>query len=355
MTLPYPILTRLLEMDDEPSIPEDFTIIDTIESHTAGEPLRVIKSGLPQIKGETILKKRNYVKENLDHLRKGLMLEPRGHADMYGAIITEPTKSDGDIGVLFIHNEGYSTMCGHGIIALTKVVLDEEIIKKEGEVCEIKYDTPAGRVVATATRKNQDVEKVSFLNVPSFVHETDLHVDTRGYGKINFDIAFGGAFYAYIDAEEIGLKIDKSNHNEFVKAGIEIKNEISKKYDIKHPFEEDLSFLYGTIFIGPPSKPENKSSNVCVFADGEVDRSPTGTGVSGRAALHYSKGELRKNEPISIESIIGTTFEVEVVDTTNYGGYEAVIPKVTGSAYITGKSRFCFDPDDPLKDGFMLR
>ena len=145
MTLSYSVLTRLLEMDDKPSIPEDFHIIETIESHTAGEPLRVIKSGLPEIKGETILKKRNYVKENLDHLRKGLMLEPRGHADMYGAIITEPTTSDGDLGVLFIHNEGYSTMCGHGIIALTKVVLDEEIIKKEGEICEIKYDTPAGR------------------------------------------------------------------------------------------------------------------------------------------------------------------------------------------------------------------
>ncbi len=342
-------------MDEKSSMPEDFTIIETIESHTAGEPLRVIKSGLPEIKGEAILEKRNYVKENFDHLRKGLMLEPRGHADMYGAIITEPTTSDGDIGVLFIHNEGYSTMCGHGIIALTKVVLDEEIIKKEGEVCEIKYDTPAGRVVATAYRKDKEVEKVSFKNVPSFVYKKELSVYISEYGRINFDISFGGAFYAYIDAIEIGTKVDESNHDEFVKAGRDIKRKIIEKYEITHPFEEDLSFLYGTIFVGTPSNPKNHSSNVCVFADGEVDRSPTGTGVSGRAALLYSKGELRKNEPIRIESIIGTTFDVEVIDTKNYGGYKAVIPKVTGSAYITGKSRFCFDPDDPLKDGFMLR
>ncbi|MFP4050571.1 MAG: proline racemase family protein [Thermoplasmata archaeon] len=342
-------------MYNEGKIPENFKMIETIESHTAGEPLRVIVNGLPYIEGKTILEKRQFVKDNLDHFRKGLMLEPRGHPDMYGAIITEPTTPDGDLGVLFTHNQGYSTMCGHGIIALTKVVLDTEILKKGGKRPEINYDTPAGRVKATALIENGKVKEVSFRNVPSFVYKKNLCVDTSEFGSINFDIAFGGAFYAYIDVDQISLKIDKKNHNGFVMAGKKIKQKIIKEFDINHPFEDDLGFLYGTIFVGPPSDKSNHSRNVCVFADGEVDRSPTGTGVSGRAAIHYFNGEIDKNEPITIESILGTTFDVEVVRTTIYGGYEAVIPKVTGKAYCTGKSKFCFDPEDPLKYGFMLR
>ena len=342
-------------MYNEGNIPEKFKIIETIDSHTAGEPLRVIVKGLPDIEGDTILEKRRYVKDNLDHFRKGLMLEPRGHPDMYGAIITEPTTSNGDLGVLFTHNQGYSTMCGHGIIALTKVILETEIIKKDGKTVEINYDTPAGKVKATALRKNREVKEVSFQNVPSFVYKKNLSVDTPEFGRINFDIAFGGAFYAYIDVDQVGLKIDKKNHNKFVMAGKKIKQKIMKEFEIKHPFEDDLGFLYGTIFVGSPSNELNHSSNVCVFADGEVDRSPTGTGVSGRAAIHFSKNEINKNESITIESILGTTFDVEVLERTNYGGYKAVIPKVTGKAYITGKSSFCFDPDDPLKYGFMLR
>lgn len=335
--------------------PEDWLTVETIESHTAGEPLRVITSGLPDIEGNTILEKRQFVKDNMDHIRKGLMLEPRGHSDMYGAILTKPTTSDGDLGVLFTHNEGYSTMCGHGIIALTKVVLDSGIIEKDENNPEINFDTPAGRVKAIAKIQDGNVVEVSFLNVPSFIYKDSLKLETSEYGEINFDIAFGGAFYAYLNAEEIGLEINQNNHDEFVKAGRKIKKAISENYQIKHPYEDDLSFLYGTIFVGPPKDRTNHSSNVCVFADGEVDRSPTGTGVSGRAAIHYSKGEMGMGEKITIESILGTTFDVEIVKTTDFGNYEAIIPKVTGRPYITGQSKFYFDPDDPLKYGFMLR
>lgn len=342
-------------MIDEINLPDDTTIIETIESHAAGEPLRVIIEGLPELEGETILEKRRFVKQNFDHIRKGLMLEPRGHSDMYGAMITEATTSDGDLGVLFTHNKGYSTMCGHGIIALTKVVLEAGIISKEEDRTTIKYDTPAGRVKATAIIEDGLVKKVSFLNVPSFVYKSGLSLETSEFGDIRFDIAFGGAFYAYIDVDEIGLNISKENHSEFVRMGRKIKKKIMDDFEIKHPLKEDLSFLYGTIFVGQASDPSTHSGNVCIFADGEVDRSPTGTGVSGRAALHFSKGELKVNEPITIESILGTTFDVEVVETTTYGKYEAIIPKVTGKAYITGKSSFCFDPEDPLKSGFMLR
>ena len=339
-------------MTNIPSLLEEQISISTIESHTAGEPLRVIIEGYPVIEGDTILEKREFVKENFDHLRKGLMLEPRGHSDMYGAIITESTTPDGDLGVIFTHNDGYSSMCGHGVIALTKVVLETGMLEEKDK---IKIDTPAGRVESIPKLKDGKVEEITFVNVPSFVYKTNLNIETHRYGKITFDIAFGGAFYAYLSAKEIGLEIDRKNHDEFVKAGRKIKQKIKKKFEIEHPYEDDLGFLYGVIFVGPPTNSENHSSNVCVFADGEVDRSPTGTGVSGRAALHHSKGDISENEEIVIESILGTIFKVEIVETTKYGDFDAVIPKVTGSAHITGKSEFYFDPNDPLRYGFKLR
>ncbi len=339
-------------MTNIPSLLEEQISISTIESHTAGEPLRVIIEGYPVIEGDTILEKREFVKENFDHLRKGLMLEPRGHSDMYGAIITESTTPDGDLGVIFTHNDGYSSMCGHGVIALTKVVLETGMLEEKDK---IKIDTPAGRVESIPKLKDGKVEEITFVNVPSFVYKTNLNIETHRYGKITFDIAFGGAFYAYLTAKEIGLEIDRKNHDEFVKAGRKIKQKIKKKFEIEHPYEDDLGFLYGVIFVGPPTNSENHSSNVCVFADGEVDRSPTGTGVSGRAALHHSKGDISENEEIVIESILGTIFKVEIVETTKYGDFDAVIPKVTGSAHITGKSEFYFDPNDPLRYGFKLR
>lgn len=335
--------------------PEDWQVITTIDAHAAGEALRVITGGLPEIPGNTILDKRRYAKEHLDHLRTGLMWEPRGHADMYGAIITDPVTPDGDLGVLFLHNEGFSTMCGHGIIGLAKVVLDTGIIEKAGDNPVLKIDTPAGRVTATAHREKGLVKDVSFLNVPSFVYKHDQILDVPDTGPVKYDIAFGGAFYAFCSAEELNLGLTAKNYDQLIAVGRRIKYAVMDSLTIKHPFEEDLGFLYGTIFIGPPLDSSHHSRNVCIFAEGEVDRSPTGTGISARAAIHYTRNELEPGELIMIESILGTCFSVRIVETIKFGGYPAVIPEVTGSAFIVGQNQFYFDPTDPLRNGFIFR
>lgn len=335
--------------------PQDWLTIKTIDLHTGGEPLRVYTDGLPEIKGNTILEKRRYFRDNYDFIRTGTMFEPRGHADMYGAIIIEPTTEDADFGTFFLHNEGYSTMCGHAIIALTKLVLDTGMITKKGDEPELIINAPPGKIYAKAFRKNGIVEKVSFKNVPSFLLLKDEEVDVPEIGKVKFDVSFGGAFYAFCDADKLGLKMDESDYNRLIDYGRKIKYAVMDKYEIKHPFEEDLSFLYGTIFTGKAYDSSHHSRNVCIFAEGEVDRSPTGSGVSARAALHHAKGELKVNEKITIESILGTLMDVEVVETTEYGPHNAVIPEVTGTASITGQNEFYFDPSDLLKDGFIFR
>ena len=335
--------------------PKDWQQISTIEAHTAGEPLRVIIDGIPEIPGKTILEKRRFVHDKLDHIRTGLMWEPRGHADMYGAIMTEPVTPDGDIGVLFMHNEGYSTMCGHGVIALAKVVLDTGIIEKSGNNPVIKMDTPAGRVTATAHRQNGVVQTVSFLNVPSYVYKSNQTIDVEGIGTVKYDIAFGGAFYAFCKVDKMDVDIWAKDFTKLIHIGRQIKYAVMDKVKINHPFEQDMGFLYGTILIGNPLENSNHSRNVCIFAEGEVDRSPTGTGVSARAAIHYFKNEIGIGQPITIESILGTCFDVEVVEKTKFGDFNAIIPKVTGTASIIGQNNFYFDPIDPLRKGFIFR
>ena len=335
--------------------PSNWLRITTIEAHTAGEPLRVVTSGYPYLPGGTILEKRRYVRQNLDHLRTAIMWEPRGHADMYGCLVTEPVTPDGTLGVLFMHNAGYSTMCGHGIIGLAKVVLDTGMIQIDGDEPVIKMDTPAGRVTAYARRENGIVKQVSFHNVHSFVYALDQPVEVSGLGTIPYDVAFGGAFYAYCRAEEAGVGLAEENYQELIDVGVRIKHAVMDSLVIEHPFEPDLSFLYGTIFIGDTHEDGHHSRNVCVFADGEVDRCPTGTGLSGRAAIHYARGELDAGEPFVVESILGTCFTGEIIEITKFGPYEAVIPKITGTAHICGRSEMLIDPDDPLRDGFILR
>lgn len=278
------------------------------------------------------------------------MFEPRGHADMYGAVFTEPETEDGDYGVLFLHNEGYSTMCGHGIIALATILLETGMRAPDGEETMIRFDTPAGRVTASARIASGRVESVSFLNVPSFVSAYGM----QAVGG-RFDIAFGGAFYAIGEADALNLNLDPPGADDLIRAGREVKRELASSKILNHPSASDLGFLYGVIFTGPPVDPRHHSRNVCIFADGEVDRSPTGTGVSARAALLYANREIGLNEPIVIESILGTTFTVEVVEEVRLGDHDAVIPKVTGSAFLTGENEFLIDPEDPLAGGFLVR
>ncbi|MFX0090855.1 MAG: proline racemase family protein [Candidatus Hodarchaeota archaeon] len=334
--------------------PEHWRRISTLDAHTAGEPLRIIIDGLPELPGDTILDRRRYFKENLDDLRSTLMWEPRGHREMYGCVITPPVSPEADIGVLFMHNEGYSTMCGHGIIGLASVVVETGMFPAKEPDTIIRIDTPAGLVTAHVKVDKGQIQSVYFHNVPSFVLALDETVDVSGLGKISYDIAFGGAFYAFVQAEEVGLTLAPEEHKTIVETGMAIKHAVMKKRSIVHPFEEDLNFLYGTIFIGSSTTTGVDDRNVCIFAEGQVDRCSTGTGVSGRMAIHYARGEIGIDQPMVIESIIGTTFRTRIVEVTTFGKYTAVIPEVEGSAYITGRHEFFIDPDDPLKKGFIL-
>jgi trans-L-3-hydroxyproline dehydratase len=335
--------------------PENWHRITSIDAHTAGEPFRVITSGFPELQGDTILARRRYAREHLDHLRTALMWEPRGHADMYGCIVTPPVTPGADIGILFMHNEGYSTMCGHGIIGITKVALETGLLPMTEPETTIKIDAPAGLITAHARVENGQVTEVRFHNVPSFVLALDQHVVVPGLGSVRYDIAFGGAFYALVRAEDAGVRCLPDDFRQLVEKGIAIKQAVMAARPISHPFEEDLSFLYGTIFIGPPQGVGAHSRNVCVFADGEVDRCPTGTGVSARLALHRARGEIDPGETIVVESIIGSRFTGRIVEETTFGPHPAVIPEIGGTAHITGRHEFLIDPDDPLREGFILR
>jgi trans-L-3-hydroxyproline dehydratase len=256
--------------------------------------------------------------------------------------------------VFFLHNEGYSTMCGHAIIALTTLAVETGLVPANGDV-KLTFSVPAGLIHAQARLEGGKARDVSFRNVPSFVYLRDREVEVPGIGRVRFDVAYGGAFYALVEAEPLGLKLEPEHFNRLIDYGRRIKLAVMKAFAIEHPFEKDLSFLYGTIFTCPAQQAGHHSRNVCIFADGELDRSPTGSGVSARAALHYARGELFQNEPVTIESILGSTMTVRAVELTKFGPYDAVIPQVGGTASITGSHVFYFDPADPLGRGFIFR
>ena len=293
--------------------------------------------------------------KNYDYIRKAIMLEPRGHADMYGAIITEPEKKSSDFGVIFMHNDGYSTGCGHAVIAISKILAETGAIKITEPETEINMDVPSGTIKAFVEIKNKTAHSIRFINVPSFVERMGAKILIPKLGNINYDLAFGGAYYAIVNADEVGLDPQDLETSSVIDLGMKIKNAIAKKVKIKHPNIVEMNFLYGTIFTFPPTNINNHSKNICVFANGEVDRSPTGTGVSARAAVHFARNEIKLNETIKIESIIGSTFEVKVIEKIKIGPLNGVIPEVIGTANITGKNTFWIDSSDNIGEGFMLR
>ena len=334
--------------------PRGWRRITTLESHAAGEPLRIVTGGIDPIPGGTILEKRRYAREHLDRLRRSIVFEPRGHADMYGAVLTEPVTPDGDLGVLFMHNEGWSTMCGHGIIALTTALL--ETGERAGDV--IRYDAPPGRVTARAVRAGDRIREVAFENVPSFVAALDQTVRVEGLGEIRYDLAFGGAFYAFVDADALGVPLDAGGFRRCVDVGMRIKRAVLASREVRHPESPDaadLSYLYGTILTGRAHAAGADSRNVCVFAEGELDRSPTGTGVSARVAIEHARGRLRDGASFTVESIIGTRFRGRALRTATVAQFDAVVPEVAGSAWTVGRSELWIAPDDPLAEGFVLR
>lgn len=317
-------------------------IYQTIDAHAAGEPLRIIVSGVPTVKGATMLERRRYFRDQLDHIRTTLMLEPRGHADMYGCVTTPPVSTDADMGVLFMHNEGYSTMCGHGVIALVTVAVENGWVRDPASVV---LDTPAGKVRARAHMNGRSVERVSFENVPAFVFRNDLEIL-----DMKLDVVFGGAFYAIVEPSP--LPLDREHLDELRDLGMQIKGEITRAFRVVHPDEPEVEGVYGTIFCGPAKREGASARNVTVFADSQIDRSPCGTGTAAVIALRFAQGRLGAGQDFVHEGISNTVFEGRVLGRTRVSEFDAVVTEICGSAYVTGYHTFVVDDDDPLKNGF---
>ncbi len=333
--------------------------VDTIDYHTAGEPFRIVVGGVGGIPGATVLDKRAWAIENLDRVRRLLVFEPRGHADMYGCFVTEPDDEGGDLGVLFFHNAGFSTACGHGTIALATWAVESGLIPASEPETTMVVDVPSGRLPVVVKVEDGRVISARFRNVPSFVHSRGLSVGTRSAGEVSLDVAFGGAFYASVEASTLGLAVEPVNLGRFVEIGREIKDHLNTTQGISHPLEPRLQDVYGTIFFenteGDGGEPGLAQRNVTVFADGEVDRSPCGSGTSARLALLRAEGKLANRGTLDHTGIVGTRFAGRVVGETDVAGIPAVITEVEGSAHLTGRHQFVLRDDDPLGAGFLLR
>jgi proline racemase len=322
--------------------------VSAVDYHTAGEPFRIVTGGVPPLAGETILEKRRFAGEELDWVRRLLVNEPRGHADMYGCFVTEPEDDGADLGVVFFHNAGYSTACGHGTIALVTWALETGVLPMEEPETRVVVDVPSGRLETLARVEGGAVRSVRFRNVPAYVEAEGLLAE-----GLRADVAFGGAFYASVASP---LPVQARNLTELIQLGRAVKVGLEAQRAFVHPLEPELRDVYGVIFwervdMGPPVR----QRNVTVFADGEVDRSPCGSGTSARLALLERAGELPRGEELVHEGILGTEFHARVVGDAEVAGRAAVVTEVEGSAYRTGAHEFTLDPRDPLGDGFLLR
>jgi len=330
--------------------------IRTVDYHTAGEPFRIVTAGVPELEGRRILDRRRWAKDNIDEVRRLLINEPRGHADMYGCFVTPPDDDWADLGVVFFHNEGYSTACGHGTIALVTWAIESGRITVDpgARVIPVTVDVPSGRLACEA-RLDADgkVDAVRFRNVPSFVLARDVTVRTSR-GPVTVDIAFGGAFYATLEASSVGLGLTRAYLPQLIALQRELRPALERSVDVIHPAERDLAGIYGVIFwerLGP-----TEQRNITVFADGEIDRSPCGSGTSARLAVLRARGGLAIGESFRHRSLVDSVFEAWIVDEgPAVGRHPSVITEVEGSAFRTGESMFSLDPRDPLGTGFLLR
>ena len=329
--------------------------VATADYHTAVEPFRIVSGGVGPLPGKSILDKRRYAAVHLDHVRRFLVYEPRGHADMYGCFVTEPVDEDADLGVVFFHNAGFSTACGHGTIALVTWALDSGVVPVTGEETRVVVDAPSGRLTTVARVRDGKVRSVRFTNVPSYVVAEGLTVATSA-GDVAADISFGGAFYASVRVSELGLEVSASDLNPLIVLGREIKQVIEKDRDVVHPLEPELRDIYGVIFFEDAESEEGFAQrNVTIFADGEVDRSPCGSGTSARLALLDKAKILPRGETLVHGGIAGGVFRGRVTGDADVEGTPAVVTEVEGQAFATGYNHFVLDPDDPIGTGFLLR
>jgi proline racemase len=341
--------------------------LQTIDLHCGGEPLRLITAGFPPVPHAPILERRRWVREHADRIRRIAMYEPRGHRDMYGAVLFPPFRADADVAVLFMHNEGYSTMCGHGTIALAAALVEEGLFPATEPETTIRFEVPAGLVVARVETRRTDgggneAGEVRFANVPSYLAEKDIELradglelagDARERGRLRVDLAFGGAYYGIVDAADLGLKVEPAQTEALTRAGAAITDVLRRDHTPAHPTDAELSFVYGTIIVERPRA--NTWRNVTVFAEAEVDRSPCGSGTSALLAQAAERGILPIGGEIRNESLTGAVFGGRVDGETSLGRQRAYATTISGRGFVTGYNTFVVDDRDALREGFLLR
>lgn len=327
--------------------------IKVIDSHTMGEPTRIIYDGFPKLKGNTMMEKKNDLMEHYDFLRTALMLEPRGHRDMFGALLTEPVHEEAHFGVIFLESNGCLNMCGHGSIGAAAMIVETGMVEVKEPYTEVVLDAPSGIIRTKVHVVEGKAVEVSILNVPAFLYQQNQEIDVPGWGKIPFDISFGGSFFALVDTEKIGLSLEIENVNRITELGMALLDRMKEEVEVKHPYL-DITTVDLVEFYGPSKNTEANMKNCVIFGNAQVDRSPCGTGTSAKIATLYTKGELKIGQEFVYESITGSLFRGEVTKEVEVGGYKAVIPQITGSAYITGINQYIIDEKDPLAYGFLL-
>ncbi len=331
-------------------------ILSAIDSHTMGEPTRIITGGIGEVPGNTMEEKREYLQKNMDYIRTSVMNEPRGHADMFGSILMRPISKEADYGIIFMDGGGYLKMCGHGSIGAASAIVENEMVEVTEPVTRVVLESPAGLIRADVAVENGKVKETTITNVPAFSFKRDLVINVPEIGEVTVDISFGGSFFAIVDSEQPSLKLEIScsNADKIKDIGIKIRDEVNRSVIVSHPNLPYIKTVDLVEIYGPPKNKEATLQNVVVFGTGQIDRSPCGTGTSAKLATLYAKGKIGLNEEFVYESITGTMFKAKALGKVAVGEYIGIIPQITGKAYVTGFNHFVLNDDDPLKYGFKL-
>ena len=328
--------------------------IETIDTHTDGEPTRVITNWIKDIPGASTFEKMLFFKDHYDHVRTAIIQEPRGHRDMYGCLLTNPSREGSDYGIIFMDNSGYMNMCGHGTIGVATVIAEQGLAEVTEPITKIVLEPPAGSIIANIKMKNGRAESVSFVGIPSFVEELDVDLDVPDIGKIKVDIVFGGNYFVFYSAKDLNVTLASENIDIIIKASMKILEAANKQYTVRHPTLTNNNHINIASTLSEPRNPKAQYLNVHVFSNRQYDRSPGGTATCARMAALHAKGQLKVGEDIYVESLTGGLFKGKILSTTMVGNKKAIIPEITGTAFITGFHQFIIHPDDLLGKGFLL-
>ncbi len=327
--------------------------VTTVETHTEGMPTRVVTSGVGEIPGKTMFEKRRYFMQNLDYIREWLMFEPRGHSAMSGAILQKPTRPDADWGVVYIEVSGCLPMCGHGTIGVATALVEKKLVPVVEPVTTIRLDTPAGLVVVDVKVKDGKAENVTIINVPSFSYALDQTVTVPGLGVLKYDMAYGGNFYAIVPIDRVGIEFKRENGQKLLDLGLIISDAINEQNRPVHPENPDIAVCHHIDFISPGDS-EHHWKNAMAIYPGWFDRSPCGTGTSARLAQMVARGEFKEGDVLINESWIGSHFEGRIKERTKVGDFDAIVPMITGRAWVMGEATWLLDPEDPFPNGFIV-